>query len=623
MAEPGPGQVELLNETGTRVGALITGADALEAAMARMRSGALQRIDDALAWSIVIGAGTYGDANLDEPNLVVRPGTGAAVVITGTGGADNTGGECLDVRREGVSVQGIVCRTPADRGIEVALAAAAGGVVLSGLTVDRARTQGISVDSGAGVLIQSPTIITAGSDGIRLTRLTGAGPYRIEGGSIRDSLDDGIDLVDDAQRVQIAGVAIDRSRGNGIESDDAGSSDLVVDGGAVTRSIGTGVLLGGGGTRMTVQGTQVTGGSGYGVTVARATGTVLRGLRFDGTNASGDLRFTTDARTGAVTEAIGFGAAQVTLPGNPVGVIVSSVTPAQRQALTGIPPGLLSVNRFVRVRDVGGGAQSAISLRFVVPAPELAPLRVRQVRVYEDDPVGNRRQWQEMPGTIIDPVGGSVEVALADRQIASGSDGRFATYGPLGPPNGAPEILGISPLDGGLVRGRDVVIRARVQDEEPLSTGSFLLEVDGVRRGGVAFKGNAVQFRPGNLVVGIHRARLVVVDANQLRTEKTWVFAVANGRPVIVLPRAVPRARSLVLLRRLTTIAVPVRDDLPLRTLRVSMRVDGVQRKTRIVGGRVLARVPLGRGRHRVVLSVRDRDRVVTVRRWSFRVVLP
>lgn len=626
-AEPGPAQVEVLNEAGVRVGGLLTGPDALQSAMAVVRTGPLARANDALAWTIAAGAGTYGDVLIDEPNLVLRPAatpTGdAAVTITGTGGANATGGECVDITRGGVTVRSFRCGTPSGRGIEIALPPAEGGVTVQGVVVDRPARDGVAVAGGSGVLIQDVSVITPGLDGIRLERLTGPGPYRIQGGSISRSADDGIDLVDDAQRVQIAGVAIDRAGTNGIESDDAGSSDLSVDGATITRSGDHGIILGGGGTRLSVSNTTLTGSSDYGVVVTRATGTTLRGLRFDGTNALGDLRFSAELRTGGVYDSLDFGGAALSLPGDPVGVILSALTPARRAALTGVPPGLLSLNRFVRVRDTGGGTLSAVRLRFLMPVADLAALRLSAVRVYEDDPSANRRQWQEVAGSRVDAAAGAVEVDLTDRGIASGSDGRFATYGPLGPPNGAPEILGVLPVDGGLVRGRDLPVRARVRDEESLSTGSFHLEIDGVRRGGVSLKGDLVQFLPGRLTVGIHKARLVVVDANRLVAERTWSFAVVNGRPRILLGKAKPRRSGLVLQRSRTQISVPVRDDLPLATLRTSMRVDGKRVTTRIIGGRAVGRVALAPGRHRVVLSVRDRDGGLTVRRWSFRVVRP
>jgi hypothetical protein len=181
----------------------------------------------------------------------------------------------------------------------------------------------------------------------------------------------------------------------------------------------------------------------------------------------------------------------------------------------------------------------------------------------------------------------------------------------------------VLPLDGGLARGRDVAIRARVRDEEPLTTGSFLLEIDGIRRGGVSLRGDLVQFLPGRLPLGVHRARLVVVDQNRLAAGRIWSFEVVNRAPRILVRQARPRPSSLVLVRRLTTIAVPVRDDLPIRTVKASMRVNGRQVRTRILGGRAVARLALAPGRHRVLLSVRDRDGALAVRRWSFRVVRP
>ncbi len=120
LADPPPGRVEVINDAGAVVGADIGGNDAIDGALARIRTGALARPDDTRPWRVVVGAGTYGDVVVDEPNLTLLPSAGAAVAITTSVGADHTGGECIDVTRGNVTVQGIACRSARDRGIEVA-----------------------------------------------------------------------------------------------------------------------------------------------------------------------------------------------------------------------------------------------------------------------------------------------------------------------------------------------------------------------------------------------------------------------------------------------------------------------------------------------------------------------
>src|SRR6476619_2775453 len=143
LADPGPGSVEVTNDAGGLVGAPLTGLDAISNAVKRVAAGALARADDARPWTIVAGAGTYGDVLVNEPNLTIRSSAGATVIITGSGGVNDTAGDCIQLTRGGVQLQGITCRTPNARGIVVNPPAAEGGIVLSGLLVDRAATDGI------------------------------------------------------------------------------------------------------------------------------------------------------------------------------------------------------------------------------------------------------------------------------------------------------------------------------------------------------------------------------------------------------------------------------------------------------------------------------------------------
>ena len=263
-----------------------------------------------------------------------------------------------------------------------------------------------------------------------------------------------------------------------------------------------------------------------------------------------------------------------------------------------------------------------ITLRFGLAPTDLAAVRTSALAVYEDDPPGNRKMWQVVPGTRLLP-GGQVEITLTDPQIASGNDSRFATYGPLAPPNLAPVIAAVYPAQGARVRGRTQLLSAAVGDDELLNTGRFALFVDGRRRGGVSFRNGSVIFRIGGLAPGGHRAALLVVDQDGLRTTRAWTFTVLNGRPAILRRRALPRPGSFVLTRGVVRLRIPVRDDQRVVRALTRVRVDGRVVRVRIVGGRLEARVRLAQGRHRIVVRVADRDGAVVTRGWAFRTVRP
>src|SRR5207237_10927347 len=97
-ADPAAGQVEVRDATGALVGDRVSGPDAIQAAMARISSGPLARTDPAAPWSVVVGAGTYGDFAVTQPLISIRPAAGAAVTIDGTGGTDDSGGSRLPPR---------------------------------------------------------------------------------------------------------------------------------------------------------------------------------------------------------------------------------------------------------------------------------------------------------------------------------------------------------------------------------------------------------------------------------------------------------------------------------------------------------------------------------------------
>jgi parallel beta helix pectate lyase-like protein len=619
-ADPAAGRVELRDATGALVGEPLSGPDAIQAAIARVGAGPLARVDPTAFWTIVVGAGTYGDFVVAQPSLVVRPAAGATVTIDGTGGTDDSDGSCLAIRRGGVIVSGLDCRNAPKRGIVVDPPPSEGAVVLQGVEVTRARSDGIAVIGGADVLIEDAVVTTAARDGISLSRLTGPGPYRVVGGSVKSSGDDGIDLANDAQRVLISGVTSQGNRGNGIESDDAGSVDLTIENASLVKNGTNGALLGGAGARLALLTSRVTGNAGYGVSIGSGSGFVLRGDSFDGTNAKGDLQFSQAARAGDTFDDLRFGATVLALPGEPSGVVLSALPSGFRTSR--LPVGVSSLGRLVRVKDGGAARTSVVALRYVLPPALLSPYRLGALLVHEDDPPGNARVWQPLTNTRVDAIAGTIDVTLTDAQIASGSDARFATYGPLAPLNSAPQIGDVYPASGAVVSGRNLLVAAFASDDATLGTGSFALYIDGRRRGGVSYREGKVVFRQ-RLTLGLHRARLLVVDPSNLMAAREWSFTVRNVRPTVLLREAVPRPAARVRTRGPVTLVIPVSDDLPVSAGRVQLSIDGRRVRFRLLKGRVVARVVLEPGRHRALILVADVDGARVVRPLLFRTVRP
>jgi hypothetical protein len=617
-AEPGPGSAEVRSDTGAVI-ATHTGTDALAAATATVASA---RTDDTRTWSVVVGAGTYGDVVVAEPNVTLRSLDGAAVAISGAGAANDTGGGCVDVTRGGVVLQGLACINPAGHGIEVRPPAADGGIVLRRLTITSPGSHGILVSSGSGVTIEHPSITgaAAGADGIRLQGLTGAGPYRIEGGVSRANSGDGIDL-EGAQRVQIAGIALDGNSESGIEIDGAANFDVAVDGITARGNVRSGALLTGGANRITLVNATFTGNRGTGVTLGQLASPSISGLRFDGTNAGGDLRLTTDVRTGGSYTNLAFIDTPLTLPNEPRGVVVSSATAAHRRGLSRLPARTTALGKFVRVRDTGPGT-SIVRLRFLLTAADLVTGRQSGIRVYEDDPPANRRRWQLVPGSRIDP-GGFAEARLTDVRIASGSDARFAVYAPLAPVNTPPQVVGVFPPDGGTYVGRSVVVSALVRDDGPLGTGSFRLDLDGRRRGGIELRNGSPVWPFVRLGVGTHTARVQVVDASGRSAERSWSFTVVNFTPRVKRLLSRPRPKQVVRTRGLVRLSILLRDDERISLGRARVRVDGQRVQVRLRGKRLVASIPLRDGRHRIQVIYTDLDGAQVRRGWTFRTVRP
>ncbi|MDH3226382.1 MAG: right-handed parallel beta-helix repeat-containing protein, partial [Thermoleophilia bacterium] len=556
IAAPTAGQVELRNAQNQRIGAVITGPDAIQVAEKRARTGSLRRRNDGRRWSIVIGRGTYGDFAVLEPNLAVRPARGATVTISGTGGTNNTRGGCIDVLRGGVLIQGLRCLRPSGIGVQVGPRPSARNIELRRVVVAGAGGAGISVDRVRGVLINRALVSGAAGDGIRLNRLAGTGPYLVQGGAVLRNGDDGVDVVSDVDGLGIIGLSAEGNGGNGIENDHETSLGTTVESSVLTRNRASGLAISRG-TGHAVIGSQVAGNRGFGVTIGRGGAFRLANTRFNGTNRRGDIRFSPHARTGGEFTGLTFLDSVLDLPGDPVGVVVSAATAAQRAALTPVPSALRSTNRFIRVKDTGSGATSAVTLRYRLGAVELSGLRRSGLAVYEDDKPGNAGAWQAQPTSPI-AAGGTLDATLADAQIASGADSRFATYAPLGPPDTSPVIAAVRPRPDRVVRGRKVVLRARVVDDDALAPAAYRLVVDGkVQRRRPTISRGLARFAT-RLKVGRHTAILKVTDPAGQSAIRQWRFRVVNSRPKIAVARALPRPNSFKLSRGRVTISVPV-----------------------------------------------------------------
>jgi hypothetical protein len=621
IAAPSAGEVELRNAQNQRIGAVIKGPDAIQVAERRARTGSLRRRSDVKRWSIMIGSGSYGDFSVLEPNLTIRPARGATVTISGTGGTNNTSGGCIDVLRGGVLVQGLRCLRPSGVGIQVGPRANAGNIELRRVVVTGAGGAGISVDRVRGVLVNRALVTGAKGDGIRLNRLAGTGPYRVEGGAVLRNGDDGLDVVSDVDRLSVFGLSSEGNAGHGIENDHETSLGTTVSSSVLTRNRGSGLAVARG-TGHALIGSQVAGNRGFGVTVGRGGAFRISDTRFNGTNRRGDIRFSPHARTGGQFTGLTFLDTPVDLPGDPVGVVVSSATAAQRAGLTAVHATLRSTGRFVRVKDTGAGAASALTLRYRLGGGELSGLRRSGLAVYEDDRPGNAGAWQAQTTTPIG-TGSTLDVTLADAQIASGADNRFATYAPFGPPDSSPIIAAVRPRPDRVVRGRKVVLTARVVDDDALAPAAYRLVVDGkVQRRRPTISKGIVRFST-RLKVGRHRAILKVTDPAGQAAIRQWRFQVVNARPTVALAKALPKPGSFKLSRGRVTISVPVTDDAPLVNRRAQILVNGSRVSSRLRRGRLRAVVNLPQGKHRVRVIVRDKDGLLARRSWTFRTVRP
>ncbi len=355
-----PGTAEVRDEAGAVVAAF-TGLDAVQDAVSSVVTG---RAPEARPWTILVGTGTYGDFAVATPNLAVAADAGAAVVISGVGIRDDTGGGCVAITRGNVGVAGLTCSAPSRTGVSVTLRNSEGGVSLGSLTIDRAGEHGIAVTGGRGVVITAPTITDPARDGIHLALLTARTASPITGGAITRAGRDGLRLADDVRGVSVTGLSIIRAARYGIASEDAGNSDASFSGVTVTGSGRDGVLLGGGTLRATVVSSTITGSTGAGVRLGEASGLRITGIPVDGSNAGGDLVFDAAVRTGGAYDGLRAPDGMFALVGEPAAVRVSGVPIARAAVVAGGPAGLARRGPAVMVGATARVAGRRVVLRF-------------------------------------------------------------------------------------------------------------------------------------------------------------------------------------------------------------------------------------------------------------------
>lgn len=402
-----PGAVEVRDENGAPV-ATFTGTDAVQDAVASVLTS---RAPESRPWSVVAGAGTYGDFSVKSPNLAIGPDAGAAVVISGVGVRDDTGGGCIDITRGAVSVTGLSCTAPSRTGVNVTLRNSEGGVSLASLAIDRPGVDGISVTGGKGLTITSPVITSPARDGIRLTMLSSRQPVTISGGSITGAGRDGLRLADDVRALTASGLTITGAKGYGIASDDSGNSDAAFTGVTVTGSGKDGVLLSGGTLRATLASSTVTGSTGAGVRLGDASGLRISDIPVDGSNADGDLVFDAEIRTGGTYDGLRAPDGTFSLASEPNAVRISGVSPARAALAAGGPARFSRAGAALLV-----GATTRVNTRRVV-------LRYPGGRaVYRKTGAA----WTVLPGS--KRVRGQVQVALGTSLLGTAS-GVYAPYG--------------------------------------------------------------------------------------------------------------------------------------------------------------------------------------------------
>lgn len=318
-AAPSPGTVEVRDDVGNLVGST-TGTEAVRDALALVTTS---RVGDTVPWAISIGAGTYGDFAVTQRNLSVAGDPATGVIISGMGLTDDTTGGCARITRGNVTLDGIICRGATKTGITTAPPNGEGGIVVRNVTVEAAGVNAISATGGTGIVIQDAVITDPKRSGIRLASLTAAGPYAIVGGSVTGAAANGLELADDVTKLSVTGLAISGAKGSGVLSNDAGNADLTLQGVTVGSGAKDGVSFGGGGLRLAVRDSVITGNAGAGIRLAEGTGFAVSGVTLDASNGGGDLLFTADDRTGGSYRGLQAGGG-FSLLGDPYAVRISA-----------------------------------------------------------------------------------------------------------------------------------------------------------------------------------------------------------------------------------------------------------------------------------------------------------
>ncbi len=242
----------------------------------------------------------------------------------------------------------------------------------------------------------------------------------------------------------MTGVTIDGNRNNGVESDAAGSTDLIVDSARLVKN-GDGVLLG---AAAPPCGWSARPRSATAGTASRSAGAA--GSRFRTTPSTVQppgrrrpSRPTPRRRRLRRDRAAGH-------DHRPAGRAARRGRLGHRRFPAGAPhPAAGGAGRLQPPRGCAttAGSTSVITLRFGLAPTDLAAVRDVGAGGLRGRPARNPEDVQVVPGTRLLP-GGQVEITLTDPQIASATTPRFATYGPLAPPNLAPVIGAVYPAQG-------------------------------------------------------------------------------------------------------------------------------------------------------------------------------
>ena len=354
-ASPTAGTVEMRDDVGNLMGTT-TGADAVRDALALVTTS---RVGDTVPWAITIGAGTYGDFAVTQRNLTIAGDPASGAVISGMGITDDTSGGCVRITRGNVTLDGITCRGATKTGIVATPPNGEGGLVVRNVAIEAAGADGISAIGGTGIVIQNAVITDPKRSGIRLASLTAAGPYAVVGGSVTGAAANGLELDDDVTKLSVTGLAISGTKGSGVLSNDAGNSDLTLQGVTVASGAKDGINFGGGGLRLAVRDSVVTGNAGAGIRMAEGTGFAVSGFTLDGSNGGGDLLFTADDRTGGAYTGLQAGGG-FSLPGDPYAVRIS----AARAALPASAGGRARSGAALSIAATANTAKRRLVVRF-------------------------------------------------------------------------------------------------------------------------------------------------------------------------------------------------------------------------------------------------------------------